>query len=177
MNRFLEFICLATSTFSFSSTNSSRFPNRFIVGLFSVTEMQCPNCTVTVEILVIFSLHLGVRLLFTKNLGLTLEKINYFLIDYAIFPWDSLKDGKWSNVVEMTREEALAELQRILQRHKLGSMVGPFLPRIQMLTRVCIANFRTLRVLKHTNTTYDLCLSSKELNCVLIIEGFFSLGL
>lgn len=41
------------------------------------------------------------------------EKRNYFLIDFVIFQQDSLKGGKWSNVAEMTEEEALAEQQRM----------------------------------------------------------------
>ena len=51
-----------------------------------------------------------------------LEKRNYFLIDYVIFQQDSLKGGKWSHVVKMTRGSL-----GWLQRHLLKWMVLPLL--------------------------------------------------
>lgn len=51
--------------------------------------------------------------LITVAYGFTWGKKNYFLIDFVVFQQDSLKGGKWSNGVEMTEEEALAEQQRM----------------------------------------------------------------
>jgi len=39
--------------------------------------------------------------------------LTVFVIDFYVFQQDSLKGGKWSNVAEMTEEEALAEQQRM----------------------------------------------------------------